>query len=74
MKRLESLAAVMQMFGISRKTVYRRIEQGLLPRPVKKGPGKTLPIFFVRSELPPRDGKVYRAGPRKRVRKGRKAA
>lgn len=68
------MAAVMRMYGISRKTVYRRIEQGLLPRPVKKTPGKTSPIFFVRSELPALDGKVYPAGPRKRVRKARKVA
>jgi hypothetical protein len=72
MKGLASLAAVMRMYRISRKTVYRRIERGLLPRPVKKTPGKTSPIFFVRADLPPVN-EVYPAGPRKRVRKGSRA-
>src|SRR5262245_25411972 len=48
---LVPLPAVLRRLGISRPTAYRWIAAGYLPRPVKKMPGKTSPIFFRKDEL-----------------------
>lgn len=45
------IGAVTKMVGLGRSTIYRKIEEGTFPQPIRPlGPG-TKPIAFVESEI-----------------------
>lgn len=46
------LPEVRQATGLGRSTLYRMIEAGKFPRPIKiLGPGKAMPVAFLKSEV-----------------------